>query len=304
MVSPRPSMSPGLGRDAFCGGRSTSSRAPTCRASVRNGRRGGPGDRGAARFRCCGSGCRGRPASTMSMDEWTPWKSGTRTSMPHSGRRSRMARMVMGEEFGATVFAVIAIHAGDDGELEVQGRDGLRLRGRGSSKSMVSGAPFCTAQKPQRRVQTLPAIMNVAVRRFQQSPMLGQAALSHTVCRLRSCTRALQVGVVLAYGARERAARRDEGYGVRWRPARNSMVATGSSGAPGCARGRSCWHVGKLRRLIEGGLRDEADDLAIRDGGAEFRGGCINLVSQFLEVGVGVVGEVHRYLGPVARGQV
>src|SRR5207248_4468945 len=38
------------------------------------------------------------------------------------------------------------------------------------------------AQKPHERVQTSPRIMNVAVRRSQQSPMFGQRALSQTVC--------------------------------------------------------------------------------------------------------------------------
>ena len=55
---------------------------------------------------------------------------------------------------------------------------------RGSSKSMGSGRPLGTAQKPQRRVQVLPSIMKVAVRWFQHSPMFGQCADSHTVCRL------------------------------------------------------------------------------------------------------------------------
>jgi hypothetical protein len=35
-------------------------------------------------------------------------------------------------------------------------------------------------------VQTLPRIMNVAVRRFQHSPTFGQAALSQTVWSFRS----------------------------------------------------------------------------------------------------------------------
>jgi hypothetical protein len=46
---------------------------------------------------------------------------------------------------------------------------------------MEEGAPLGTAQKPQRRVQTSPRIMNVAVRCSQHSPMFGQRALSQTV---------------------------------------------------------------------------------------------------------------------------
>ena len=55
----------------------------------------------------------------------------------------------------------------------------------GSSRSSSCGLPVRTAQKPQERVQTLPRIMNVAVRLFQHSPMFGQRASSHTVWRFR-----------------------------------------------------------------------------------------------------------------------
>ncbi len=56
---------------------------------------------------------------------------------------------------------------------------------RGSSKSIGSGRPLGTAQKPQRRVQRFPSSMKVAVRWFQHSPMLGHCADSQTVCRSR-----------------------------------------------------------------------------------------------------------------------
>src|SRR5581483_3895979 len=52
----------------------------------------------------------------------------------------------------------------------------------GSSGSLKVGTPVWTLQKPQRRVQTSPRIMNVAVPRSQHSPTLGQFASSHTVC--------------------------------------------------------------------------------------------------------------------------
>ena len=53
----------------------------------------------------------------------------------------------------------------------------------GSSGSFQVGLPVLTLQKPQRRVQVSPRIMNVAVPRSQQSPMFGQAASLQTVCR-------------------------------------------------------------------------------------------------------------------------
>ena len=52
----------------------------------------------------------------------------------------------------------------------------------GSSGSSWVGLPVLTLQKPQRRVQVSPRIMNVAVPRCQQSPMFGQAASWQTVC--------------------------------------------------------------------------------------------------------------------------
>jgi hypothetical protein len=45
--------------------------------------------------------------------------------------------------------------------------------------------PLGTAQNPQARVQMSPKIMKVAVPCSQHSPMLGQRALSHTVCKSR-----------------------------------------------------------------------------------------------------------------------
>ena len=52
----------------------------------------------------------------------------------------------------------------------------------GSSGSLCVGWPVLTLQKPQRRVQVSPRIMNVAVPDCQHSPMFGQAASSQTVC--------------------------------------------------------------------------------------------------------------------------
>src|ERR1035441_3234136 len=87
---------------------------------------------------------------------------------------------------------------------------------RGSSKSMGSGFPLGTAQKPQRRVQRWPSIMKVADFWFQHSPRLGQFALSQTVCRLRSRASFLRAWKVSPPGARAlshsglRAGRRGE----------------------------------------------------------------------------------------------
>ena len=86
------------------------------------------------------------------------------------------------EQLGAAIRAVVAVDAGNHGVTQPHGDHGF-----GYAAGLVvihgEGAPFCTAQKPQRRVQTFPRIMKVAVRRFQQSPIFGQAALSQTVCR-------------------------------------------------------------------------------------------------------------------------
>jgi hypothetical protein len=53
----------------------------------------------------------------------------------------------------------------------------------GSCGLSAPGLPVATLQKAQARVQTSPMIMKVACLCFQHSPMLGQAASSHTVAR-------------------------------------------------------------------------------------------------------------------------
>ena len=53
----------------------------------------------------------------------------------------------------------------------------------GSVGSSASGSPVLTLQKAQARVQVSPMIIMVAWRTDQHSPMLGQAASSHTVVR-------------------------------------------------------------------------------------------------------------------------
>jgi hypothetical protein len=61
----------------------------------------------------------------------------------------------------------------------------------GSSSSGGSGFPVATAQNLQLRVQVFPRIMNVAVPRFQHSPMLGQFPLEQMVWRVCFSTRFL-----------------------------------------------------------------------------------------------------------------
>ena len=56
----------------------------------------------------------------------------------------------------------------------------------GSKGSSAPGFPVATLQKVQARVQSAPMIIMVACFLDQHSPMLGQAASSHTVCRLFS----------------------------------------------------------------------------------------------------------------------
>ena len=53
----------------------------------------------------------------------------------------------------------------------------------GSFGSSAPGNPVLTLQNAQARVQVSPMIMNVACFFSQHSPMLGQPASSHTVCR-------------------------------------------------------------------------------------------------------------------------
>ena len=61
--------------------------------------------------------------------------------------------------------------------------DGVGDAQRLGAVHQVRARPTCTLQKPQRRVQTSPRIMKVAVPRSQHSPMFGQLASSQTVCR-------------------------------------------------------------------------------------------------------------------------
>ena len=79
-------------------------------------------------------------------------------------RRSSRSTLVMTTYFSSMAAIVRAICAGS-----------LASGGR--------GLPWPTSQNGQRRVHRSPRIMKVAVPWLKHSPMLGQAASSHTVCR-------------------------------------------------------------------------------------------------------------------------
>src|SRR5690349_8388632 len=75
-------------------------------------------------------------------------------------------------DLGAVVGEVVAVDGGDHRVAEAHLRHGAGH-----------------AQRPQRRVQVSPRIMNVAVPRVQHSPTFGQAASWHTVWRFSSWIR-------------------------------------------------------------------------------------------------------------------
>jgi len=87
-----------------------------------------------------------------------------------------------GEVRGPAVGKLVAVDGGDHDVAEPEPARGVRDAGR-LRGSTGSGRPLRMSQKGQERVHTFPRIRNVAVRREKQSPMLGQFALSQTVCR-------------------------------------------------------------------------------------------------------------------------
>ena len=70
----------------------------------------------------------------------------------------------------------------------------VRARFSGSPASGGFGRPWATSQNEQRRVQTSPRIMKVAVPWLKHSWMFGQLASSHTVTRRFSRSLALSCG--------------------------------------------------------------------------------------------------------------
>ena len=107
-------------------------------------------------------------------------KSGVSTSTAHDGARARIARIV-----AANIPAPPSGRSSRSTEVTTQWRSSICSTAfatrSGSARSSRSGTPDFTLQKPQRRVQTSPRIMKVAVPRSQHSPMLGQFASSQTV---------------------------------------------------------------------------------------------------------------------------
>jgi hypothetical protein len=131
----------------------------------------------------------GRAAATVSIAPPLRRKSGVSTSMVVSGAASRSARMTSAKcppppsgrssrstEVTTTCFS-----------------PSLRTACAtfvGSKGSIAPGLPVATLQNAQARVQISPMIIIVAWPFDQHSPMLGQAASSHTVARL--CWRTIE----------------------------------------------------------------------------------------------------------------
>ena len=80
----------------------------------------------------------------------------------------------------------------------------VRARLAGSAASGGFGRPWATSQKEQRRVQTSPRIMNVAVPWLKHSWMFGQLASSQTVTRRFSRSLLLSLATALPAGMRTR----------------------------------------------------------------------------------------------------
>src|SRR3954470_20512281 len=132
----------------------------------------------------------GRSAMTLASGMSRPWKSGVRTSTLHLGAWRRIWRMTP-----TNACAPLSGMSSRSTDVMTAWRRPMRATWRatraGSSGSFQVGLPVLTWQKPQRRVHVSPRIMKVAVPRSQHSPMFGQAASWHTVCRLSSAILAL-----------------------------------------------------------------------------------------------------------------
>ena len=125
----------------------------------------------------------GRAATTMRSDSPLPWKSGVSTSTRQPGACARISRITSAKARAEPRLSSSRLTLVTTACASPSCATAYATR-RGSSRSIGSGLPLGTAQKPQRRVQRLPSIMKVAEFWFQHSPRLGQLALSHTVCSL------------------------------------------------------------------------------------------------------------------------
>jgi hypothetical protein len=139
----------------------------------------------------------GRASTTIRSPRRLPWKSGISTSTRQPGAWRRISSITSAKarapptRSSSRLTLVMTACCSPSWP-----RPGPRAAARQSRWG--SGRPLGTAQKPQRRVHRLPSIMKVAVLWCQHSPMLGQCALSHTVCSF-SARQPLQVVVVLAH---------------------------------------------------------------------------------------------------------
>ncbi len=164
-------------------------------------------DRAAARSRDCGCRRRAGPSTTVSTAPALRRKSGVSTSIVVAGRGRADRPMQRDEMAGAAVRQIVAVDRGDDDVLEAELARPPRRHARARADRAGRGRPVVTLQKAQARVQTSPRIITVACFCVQHSPMFGQAASSHTVCRLQPRIR--RAGLVIA--ARDRRLDPDPG---------------------------------------------------------------------------------------------
>jgi hypothetical protein len=107
-----------------------------------------------------------------------------------------------GEVAGAAIAQIVAVDGGDDHVARPRAAmDWARCSG---SSGSGAGRPWATSQKGQRRVQTSPRIMKVAVPWLKHSPRLGHWASSQTVARRASRNRRLMRVTPGPMGARAR----------------------------------------------------------------------------------------------------
>src|SRR6476619_5497046 len=141
----------------------------------------------------------------------------------------------------------------------------VSARWRGSSASGGFGRPCATSQNEQRRVQTSPRIMNVAVPWLKHSWMLGQLASSQTVTRRFSRSFALRLATELPDGMRTRIhdGLRSTGAAANCTGER-AIFSAATWRTPGCSDGRS---PTTARGMVLMG------DSLMRSGGLGFRKG-------------------------------
>ena len=118
--------------------------------------------------------CAGSPASAL-----RSWSSASR----RGSRGSPAAKCAR-----AAVVEIVAIDRRDDDVARARASRPPRRHASARRGSSAPGSPVFTLQNAQARVHVSPMIMKVACFFSQHSPMLGQPASSHTVCRPFSLT--------------------------------------------------------------------------------------------------------------------